>query len=93
MIEDGSAPRAKLDVGNFELCRCRGANQHWWRNSLATLWRQSATFGHDIQAVAALVEGSFGFNLEVIVLRFDRKLQHYWRNGTGWHEGVVIGSA
>jgi hypothetical protein len=27
------------------------------------------------------------------VLRTDRRLQHYWRDGAGWHEGVVIGSA
>ena len=32
-------------------------------------------------------------NLEVIVLRNDQQLQHYWRDGAGWHEGPVIGPA
>ena len=50
-------------------------------------------FGHDVQAVAGLCEGSFGMNLELIVLRTDRQLQHYWRDRGGWHEGVVIGPA
>ena len=76
--------------GNFELCvAVDGQVQHWWRNNAGDGgWRQSATFGHDVQAVAGLVEGSFGFNLEVVVLRTDRQLQHYWRDGAGWHEGV-----
>ena len=82
-------------MGNFELCvAVDGQVQHWWRNNAVTpAGAQSATFGHDVQAVAGLVEGSFGFNLEVIVLRHDRKLQHYWRDGAGWKEGVVIGAA
>lgn len=95
MIEGQFGASSELDVGNFELCVAAGGQvQHWWRNNHGDgLWRQSATFGHDVQAVASLVEGSFGFNLEVIVLRYDRMLQHYWRDGAGWHEGVVIGSA
>lgn len=95
MIEGQFGASSELDVGNFELCVAAGGKvQHWWRNNHGDqAWRQSATFGHDVQAVVSLVEGSFGFNLEVIVLRYDRKLQHYWRDGAGWHEGVVIGSA
>lgn len=42
--------------------------------------------------VIALVEGSFGFDLEVAALRQDGTLQHLWRDGAGWHEGVIIGS-
>ncbi|MGW0365490.1 hypothetical protein [Streptomyces sp. NPDC002990] len=38
-----------------------------------------------------MLQSSFGFNLEVVVLRTDRRLQHYWRDGAGWHEGPVIG--
>src|SRR6185369_9502347 len=82
--------------GNLELVAVlnTGQVQHWWRDDHGDgNWHMSATFGHDVQAVAALVEGSFGFNLEVIVLRTDRKLQHYWRDGGGWHEGPIIGSA
>ena len=96
MIEGEYGQMNELDHGNFELCVAvtGGKVQHWWRDNHGDgQWHNSATFGHDVQAVAALVEGSFGFNLEVVVLRTDRKLQHYWRDGAGWHEGVVIGSA
>ena len=94
MIEGQYGAADELKVGNFELCVAAGGKvQHWWRaNQSDGLWRQSATFGHDVQTVVSLVEGSYGFNLEVIVLRTDNKLQHYWRDGAGWHEGSVIGS-
>ena len=96
MIEGEYGQMNELDHGNFELCVAvaGGKVQHWWRDNQGDEeWRNSATFAHDVEAVVSLVEGSFGFNLEVIVLRTDRKLQHYWRDGAGWHEGVVIGSA
>lgn len=83
--------------GNFELCVAVGGRvQHWWRWNSAGGdggWRHSADFGHDVAAVAGLCESSWGMNLEVIVLRTDRQLQHYWRDGAGWHEGAVIGPA
>jgi hypothetical protein len=83
--------------GNFELCVAVGGRvQHWWRWNSAGGdggWRHSADFGHDVAAVAGLCEGSWGMNLEVIVLRTDNQLQHYWRDGAGWHEGPVIGPA
>lgn len=83
--------------GNFELCVAVGGHvQHWWRWNSAggdMGWRQSAVFGHDVLAVAGLCEGSWGMNLELIVLRTDGKLQHYYRDGSGWHEGAVIGPA
>jgi hypothetical protein len=83
-------------IGNFELCVATraGTVQHWWRNNQTPSypWAMSATFGHNVQAVVSLIEGSFGFNLEVIVLRTDGELQHYWRDGAGWHEGAVIAS-
>lgn len=83
--------------GNFELCvAVNGTMQHWWRWNSAggdLQWRHSADFGHDVAAVAGLCEGSWGMNLEVIALRFDGQLQHYWRDGAGWHEGPVIGPA
>jgi hypothetical protein len=82
-------------VGNFELCVAVGGHvQHWWRWNQGDLqWRHSADFGHDVLAVAGLCESSWGMNLEVIVLRTDQQLQHYWRDGTGWHEGPIIGPA
>jgi hypothetical protein len=82
-------------IGNFELCVAAGGQvHHWWRNNQADMsWHYGAAFGHIVRAVAGMVEGSFGFNLEVIVLTTDNRLQHYWRDGAGWHEGPVIGPA
>lgn len=40
-------------------------------------WRRSATFGHDVLAVAGMCEGQWGMNLEIIVPRHDDQLQHY----------------
>jgi hypothetical protein len=93
MIEGSYGAGSEKAAGNFELCvAAGGAVQHWLRNQSDMLWRQSASFGHSVLAVVSLVEGSYGFNLEVIVLRTANKLQHYWRDGAGWHEGPVFGS-
>jgi hypothetical protein len=76
--------------GNFEVVVAVGGHiQHWWRDNASgsMTWRQSATFGHDVLAVAGLTERSWGMNLELIVLRTDGQLQHYWRDDAGWHEG------
>jgi hypothetical protein len=82
-------------AGNFELCVAVGGQvQHWWRDNAGDkAWRTSAPFGHDVQAVAGLCEGSWYMNLELIVLRTDQQLQHYWRDAAGWHEGPAIGPA
>ncbi|MFI5667808.1 C1 family peptidase [Streptomyces sp. NPDC051704] len=83
-------------AGNYELCAvgAGGRVEHWWRgNAAGSAWNRSAVFGHDALAVTGMLQGSFGFNLEVIVLRTDRQLQHHWRDGAGWHEGPVIGPA
>jgi hypothetical protein len=95
MIEGQYGATDQTVAGNYELCVAVGGQvEHWWRNNQSGgTWTKSAAFGHDVRAVAALVEGSFGFNLEVVVLRTDNQLQHYWRDGAGWHEGVIIGSA
>ena len=97
LIEGQFGAGDEAAVGNFELCvaAAGGQVQHWWRDNAggSLTWRLGATFGHDVLAVVSLVEGSFGFNLEVIVLRRDQMLQHYWRDGAGWHEGTVIGHA
>jgi hypothetical protein len=82
--------------GNFELCvAAAGRVQHWWRfNANGDMqWRHSATFGHDVATVVGLCSSSWGMNLEVIVLRADGQLQHYWRDGAGWHEGPILGPA
>lgn len=95
MIEGQYGAFDETRIGNFELCVANnGKIQHWWRDNFGgTGWHHSTIFGHDVKTVVSLVEGSYGFNLEVIVLRTDNKLQHYWRDGRGWHEGVVIGNA
>jgi Papain family cysteine protease len=81
--------------GNFEVCVAVGGQvQHWWRYNAGDMaWRKSAQFGHDVQAAVGLCEGSWGRNLELIVLRTDQQLQHYWRDPAGWHEGPLIGPA
>jgi hypothetical protein len=95
MIEGQFGAFHERRAGNFELCVAVGGQvQHWWRDNYAgTGWHHSATFGHDVKAVVGLVEGGYGFNLEVVVLRTDDKLQHYWRDHAGWHASAIIGSA
>lgn len=53
-------------------------------------WHRTAVFGHDVKHVWGLVEGSFGFNLDLVVETTNGGLQHYYRDGAGWHEGVPI---
>jgi len=95
MIESQYGAATEKEVGNFELCvAVNGQVQHWWRaNSSDQKWRFGGSFGHDVFAVTGLMQSSFGFALEVVVLRYDFMLQHYWRDGNGWHEGPVIGQA
>lgn len=93
MIQGQYGMGTEFEFGNFELCvAVNGQVQHWWRNQADGSWNQSATFGHDVAVVAGLIESSYGFNLEVLVLRTDAQLQHYWRDGAGWHEGPVVGT-
>jgi hypothetical protein len=93
MIEGSFGASNETVQGNYELCiAVGGVAQHWWKdNGGSGTWSMSTTFGHDIEQVLGLIEGSFGFNLECIVLRTDGKAQHYWRGGDGWHEGPIIG--
>jgi hypothetical protein len=95
MIEGQYGADDENHVGNFELCVAAGGQiQHWWRDNQGDMqWRQSAIFGSNIQAVAALIEGSYGFDLEVVALRTDGQLQHFWRDAAGWHTGPIIGAA
>ena len=95
MIEGQYGAADENHVGNFELCVAVGGQiQHWWRDNQGDMqWRQSATFGGNIQTVTTLIEGSYDFNLEVVALRADGQLQHFWRDGGGWHDGPVIGPA
>ncbi|HFJ9274728.1 hypothetical protein PDL68_23320 [Bacillus cereus] len=92
MIEASYGARDEHANGNFELCVAVGGQiQHWWRDNQGDMvWRKSSTFGHEVQAVIGLLQSTFGFDLEMIVLRSDQRLQHYWRDGAGWHEGQII---
>lgn len=95
MIEGQYGATTERSVANFELVIAKGGRvDHWWRDNAGggMNWNYSTSFGHDVARVVALLESSFGFNLEVIVLRTDGMLQHYWRDGGGWHEGAVIGA-
>ncbi len=81
--------------GNFELCvAVNGMVQHWWRDnsSGSQPWTLSQTFGDGtITAVGGLLQGSFGFNLELIVETRAGKIQHYYRDGNmAWHAAEVI---
>ena len=92
MIEGQFNAAHEADVGNFELCvAANGQIEHWWRNNHGPgPWQRSAVFGNGVRRVLSLLQGSFGFNLEVIVERTDGRYQHYWRDSAGWHTGVVI---
>lgn len=92
LIEGQFGASHEMDAGNFELCVVsNGPIQHWYRDNHAlTPWVHTATFGSNARRVISLVEGSFGFNLELIVETIDGHYQHYWRDGNGWHQGVVI---
>ena len=68
-----------------------GAIEHWWRNHTFQTWQRSATFGSNALCVVGMLQGSFGFNLELVVERSDLRYQHYWRDGAGWHQGVIFG--
>jgi hypothetical protein len=83
-------------VGNFELCvsTSLGQVEHWsCDNGGGVVWRLAATFGSNVAEVLALLEGSRGFSLEVIVLRRDGQLQHYYRDAEAWREGDIVGPA
>jgi hypothetical protein len=92
MIEGQINASDETKIGNFELCvAANGHVEHWYReNQKGGAWGKSAEFGHDVRHVWGLTQSSFGFDLEVIVERFDGGPQHYWRDGRGWHEGSVI---
>jgi hypothetical protein len=93
MIEGQFGAQDETRMGNYELCVVRGNKiEHWWRwNTGDEKWRCTVTFGSDAERVVGLVEGSWGFNLELVVLRTDGRLQHYWRDRIGWHAGETFG--
>lgn len=93
MIEGQFGAADETAEGNYELCVVRGNKiEHWWRwNGGDKQWRHSTTFGSDAEDVVGMAEGSWGFNLELVVRRTDGRLQHYWRDSAGWHAGAIFG--
>ncbi len=97
MVEGQYGASDETKQGNYELCvAVNGAIQHWWRDNGGTgKWSMSTTFGSNIDQVLGLIEGSFGFDLELVALLKDGSLQHYWRESGGaeaWHAGPIFGS-
>jgi hypothetical protein len=92
MIEGPFGQDDEDAVGNFELLVAVGGRvEHWWREKGGSLaWHCGATFGADVQRVCGLVQGSYGFNLETVVVRNDGKLRHFWRYGGVWNTGRVL---
>jgi hypothetical protein len=82
MIEGPYGQADENSIGNFELCvASQGQVQHWFRNNQSGAeWAWGATFGSSqgsIQQVVALIQGSYGFNLEMVVLLESGQLQHF----------------
>ncbi len=93
LIEGTYGAGDEVRVGNFELCVgvAGGRIEHWWRhNAGGGAWVRSAVFGTGVARVLALLQGTYGTNLELIAERTDGGYQHYWRDATGWHPGVVV---
>jgi len=92
LIEGTFGMGEESGIGNFELCvGVGGAIEHWWRhNQSEGPWNRSAVFGSDVRRVVGLIQSSFATNLELIAERTDGRYQHYWRDGSGWHAGVVV---
>jgi len=89
--------------GNYELCvAVAGEIQHWWtpgnpQPGITATWSKSATFatnvaGQQVREVLGLIQSSYGFDLELIAELGNGSLQHFWRDGGGWHPGPVFGS-
>jgi len=90
MIEGQFGASDEKTSGNLELVvACGGKAEHWWCGANRA-WTKSTVFGSNIAEVLTLVEGSYGFNLEVVVLRTDGKFEAYYRSGSGWHSGGIF---
>jgi C1A family cysteine protease len=94
MIIGQTGAASEKVIGNYELCvAVSGKIEHWYRDLAQNMdpWVKGTTFAHDVTQVVGMLQGSFFFGIELIVLRTDKKVQHYWKDAKGWHEGVVIG--
>jgi hypothetical protein len=60
-------------------------------------WTMSEIFqtdqqGRKVKQVLGMIESSYGFDLEVIAELDNGDLQHFSRDGAGWHAKIVFGS-
>jgi hypothetical protein len=85
-----------------------GRIEHWWTpgnpepslqsyHGTTADWKRSATFGTNVpgqhvKQVLGLMQSSYGFDLEVVAELSNGKLQHFSRDGAGWHARKVFGS-
>ena len=94
MIEGQAGASNETIRGNFELCvQVSGQVQHWFRDNHSGAWSYTTSFASNVRTVAAIVESSSAFHLEVILLLNNGQLQHYWRDSNGyWNPGPIIGS-
>lgn len=93
MIESQFDSADETQPGNFELCVAAGGQfQHWWRdNGAKPQWRAGGRYGQNIAQVAGLCQSASGFNLELIAILTDQRIQHWWRQGGVWYPGPIIG--
>lgn len=84
----------------------KGHIEHWWTrgnpeptlqslNGTTANWTKIATFGTNVagrhvKQVLGLMQSSYGFNLELIAELDNGKLQHFSRDGSGWHARKVF---
>jgi hypothetical protein len=88
--------------GNYELCvAVQGCIEHWWmpgnpEPGATAQWTFAETFGttvvgRQVKQVLGLMESSYG-NLELVAELDDGSLQHFSKDGSGWHARAIFGS-
>ncbi|MGZ4250420.1 MAG: C1 family peptidase [Solirubrobacteraceae bacterium] len=87
MIEGNLGPTQRA-MGAFELVVVVNQQvQHWRRlNSGAMGWNLISTFGANVAEVLGLLQGSYGFDLEVVLRSTDGSLSHWFSDAPnpGW---------
>jgi len=83
-----------------------GHIEHWWTHGnpeptpqslhgTTAKWKKIVTFstnvaGRHVKQVPGLMQSSYGFNLELVAELDNGKLQHFSRDGSGWHARKVF---
>ena len=78
-------------ISSWRACNQFGQIEHWWRNnSYDNSWNSSIVIMDDnatYTEVVGLIESSWTFNLEIIVLAGNRLSAHFNREGATWYFG------